>query len=157
MKSKNPEAAHILHISDLHIRNIEEAETWHGQLADDLKIELGCHKLDALVLSDDIADKSPPEEYEAAANFLESLCREFGLAPSRLVVVPGNHDLNWKLSKVSYKLKYRENITEELKKGCFIKVSEDVLQVRDEVEYKRRFDHFRDFYQTVKEEPYPLD
>ncbi len=56
-----------------------------------------------------------------------------------------------------YKLMYRKNHKGELKEGCFIEAGENILQVRDEVEYKRRFAHFRDFYQAVKKDPYPLD
>ncbi len=77
MKSKNAQTANILHLSDLHITNIEDAGTWHGQLADDLKIELDCNRLDALVISGDIPNKSLPEEYEAAALFLKALCLDF--------------------------------------------------------------------------------
>ncbi len=79
MKFKKQTAAYILHISDLHIRNIEDAATWRGQLADDLKIEFGRHRLDALVISGDIADKSPPGEYEVAGKFLKNLAGDFGL------------------------------------------------------------------------------
>ncbi len=157
MKSEKPTSARILHLSDLHIRTIRDAETWSGQLADDLTIELGCHRPDAVILSGDIADKSEPGEYEAAARFLEHLCREFGLEPSRLVIVPGNHDLNWKLSKKGYKLMFREDCKEEPMEGCFIDLGNEVIQVRDDVDYKRRFSHFRDFYQAVKKEPYPPD
>ncbi|MCP4625407.1 MAG: metallophosphoesterase [bacterium] len=157
MKSIKVPTAHILHISDLHISSVEDAGAWYGQLADDLKIELGCHKLDALILSGDIAGKSLPKEYEAAARFLKDLSREFGLSPSQLVIVPGNHDLNWALSKKGYKLMFREEYDSELKEGFFLNWGEDIIQVRDEAEYKQRFAHFRDFYQAVQKAPYPMN
>ncbi len=157
MKPEKPTSARILHISDLHIRTIEDAGTWCGQLVDDLKIELDCHRLDALILSGDIADKSLPGEYAAAAQFLNRICEDFRLAPSGVVLVPGNHDLNWDLSMKGYKLKYRKDHKGKLKEGCFIESGEDIIQVRDEVEYKQRFSHFSNFYQAVKGEPYPLD
>ncbi|MCP4691381.1 MAG: metallophosphoesterase, partial [Desulfobacterales bacterium] len=157
MNSEKAPPTHILHISDLHIRDIEDVATWYGQLADDLKIELKCQKLDVLILSGDIADKSLPEEYEAAARFLKNLCRDFSLKPSQLVIVPGNHDLNWKLSKKGYRLLYRDDYDDQLEEGAFIESGEDIIQVRDEEKYKQRFAHFRDFYQAVKKEPYPPD
>ncbi len=81
MESEKATTAHLLHLSDLHITSTEDTETWCGQLAEDLKIELGCHRLDALILSGDIADKSLPEEYEAASRFLD----DAGTSISRLL------------------------------------------------------------------------
>ncbi len=52
---------------------------------------------------------------------------------------------------------FREKYPGELKEGCFIEAGKDILQIRNEAEYTKRFDHFRDFYQAVKGEPYPRE
>ncbi|MCP4353645.1 MAG: SUMF1/EgtB/PvdO family nonheme iron enzyme [Desulfobacterales bacterium] len=147
----------ILHLSDLHFGSIEDAQKWHSQLADDLINEIGCNKLDVLVLSGDIANMSVPEEYKAAKQFIDDLCKEFSLKPDQVVIAPGNHDLNWKTAKKGYNLYDREDYEEELKDDCYIEVGDDVIRVRDEEKYKDRFENFSRFYQDVKGRPYPLE
>jgi hypothetical protein len=48
----------ILHLSDLHFGTLDNAHNWYNQLAEDLIQELDCPRLDALILSGDIA-KNP--------------------------------------------------------------------------------------------------
>ena len=154
-------AANILHLSDLHFGaeknsdSIADAKRWHSQLANDLIIELGCKKLDAAIISGDIGNFSEPEEYRAAESFLERLCAKFGLDASQLIIVPGNHDLNWKLSKKGYRLIYAEDHDGKLKDGQFIRVNEEVIQLRDDSAYANRFQHFRQFYENVTGQPSP--
>ncbi|NEO76935.1 HEAT repeat domain-containing protein [Moorena sp. SIO4G3] len=148
---------YILHLSDLHITIPEEATRWSNQLAQDLKQDLQIPHLDALILSGDIANYSTPDEYQAAQQFLDNLCQDFPLDPKQIVLVPGNHDLNWKLGKRAYQLWDLEDYEGELKDGHYIKVSEDVIRVRDEAIYQQRFAHFSDFYHAIKGQPYPLD
>lgn len=147
---------HILHLSDLHFGSIDNANKWYSQLADDLRYELDCSYLDILIISGDIANRSVPDEYTAAQQFLEALSKEFKLHAQQLVIVPGNHDLNWALSKKAYWLEWRDNYKGELREGKFIDL-DDVLAVRNEADYQKRFTHFRNFYQAVKGEPYPLE
>lgn len=49
----------ILHLSDLHFGTEENAVNWFSQLDDDLRRELGCERLNALVVSGDIANFVP--------------------------------------------------------------------------------------------------
>ena len=70
-------AASILHLSDLHFGGdkdsdpVADAGRWYNQLAGDLLQELGCRRLDAVIISGDIANFSVSEEYKAAGVFLE--------------------------------------------------------------------------------------
>ncbi len=48
----------ILHLSDLHFGTIEDANLWHSQLTDGLKLELQCKRLDGLIISGDVANFS---------------------------------------------------------------------------------------------------
>lgn len=150
-------AAHILHLSDLHFGDLDYARCWRSQLADDLKKELDCDRLDGLIISGDITKKSEPHEYDAAARFLENLCAEFSLESSQLVIVPGNHDVNWGLSKKSYKIMDLEDVEGELIEGKYIRVGEDAVRIRKEDQYKDRFRNFAEFYLKIKGESYPAD
>ncbi|NEQ86612.1 MAG: hypothetical protein F6K26_43095, partial [Moorea sp. SIO2I5] len=161
-KPDNPEpitnqSISILHLSDLHITTSEQASLWSNQLAQDLKQDLQIDNLDALILSGDIANYSTEQEYQAAQQFLHNLRQDFPLDPKQIVLVPGNHDLNWTLAKQAYQLWDLEEYDGELKDGHYIKVSEDVIRVRDEAKYRQRFAQFRQFYQAIKVQPYPLD
>ena len=147
---------YILHLSDLHFGTADNAHNWYSQLAEDLRYELNCPRLDVIILSGDIANKSTSEEYKAAQLFLDNLRKEFQLQPQQIVIVPGNHDLNWGLAKKAYGLERREDYQGELHEGCFIDKG-DIIEVRDEAKYQQRFAHFRDFYQAIKDEPYPLE
>jgi hypothetical protein len=150
----------ILHLSDLHFgTSLKAARRWYSQLAEDLKSDdLNCDRLDALIISGDVASHSEPEEYEAARNFLHLLCSEFGLDSSRLVIVPGNHDLNWKLSKKEgYRLLDTDDHEGELIPGSYIPVNDEVVRLRDLEKYKQRFQYFSDFYRSVKGEPYAFE
>ena len=145
----------ILHLSDLHFGNSENAINWYNQLAEDLYQELGCQQLDALILSGDIANKSTPEEYAAAQVFLDNLRDEFQLKPEQIVLVPGNHDLNWGLSEDAYTPIRRKNYKGPLDEGRYID-NGNYIEIRDDDKYQQRFQHFSDFYKSIKNQPYPL-
>jgi len=148
---------HILHLSDLHITNLNQASLWSSQLAQDLYYELEIPHLDALIISGDIANYSTPEEYQAAKHFLDNLRQDFPLKPEQIILVPGNHDLNWQQAKKAYKLVDRENYEGELQAGQYIQETDTIIRVRDEAAYKQRFVYFSQFYQAIKGKPYPLD
>ncbi|NEQ69233.1 MAG: hypothetical protein F6K21_27850 [Symploca sp. SIO2D2] len=148
---------YILHLSDLHITNLDQAKLWSNQLAEDLRNELDIPHLDALILSGDIANYSTPEEYQAAEQFLHNLRQDFSLEPEQIIIVPGNHDLNWKQAKKAYKLIDLEEYEEELQEGYYIQESATVVRVRDEKSYKQRFVNFSKFYQAIASQPYPQE
>ena len=148
---------HILHLSDLHFGTLDQANLWSTQLRTDLRRELSIPHLDALILSGDIANYSTQEEYKAAEQFLSNLCRTLTLNPEQIILVPANHDLNWKLAKKAYKLIDRDDYDGKPQEGHYIEESASVIRVRDEAEYKQRFAHFSQFYETIKQKPYPLD
>lgn len=147
----------VLHLSDLHFGTPQEADTWYSQLADDLRHELGHDRLDGAILSGDIANRSTPDEYAAARRFLGKLAAEFHISAAQLILVPGNHDLNWGLAKSAYKLHERDECAGQLVDGRFIPVGDDAVRLRDDALYTRRFEPFAAFYEAVHGKPYPLD
>jgi 3',5'-cyclic AMP phosphodiesterase CpdA len=147
---------YILHLSDLHFGTTDDARLWSNQLAEDLR-GLKCSSLDALVLSGDIANKSTPEEYTAAKNFLDKLCDAFSIKRQNIVLVPGNHDLNWKLSKKAYIPMHRDDYSGSPDNSRIINQGGDFIGVvNNEDEYRQRFSYFNRFYEDVTTKPYPL-
>ena len=151
-----PRAVHILHLSDLHIATEAQSTLWYSQLAADLR-EQACNRLEALAVSGDIANLSTPQEYQAARLFLEQLMAGFGLTPKQVVLVPGNHDLNWALSQDAYSIHKRSRYHGPLADGAYIEHGAEIVEVRDDDAYKLRFQHFAELYRQVKGEEYPLD
>jgi 3',5'-cyclic AMP phosphodiesterase CpdA len=145
----------VLHLSDLHFGSLEQATLWYGQLAEDLR-ELGCARLDAAILSGDISNRAAPGEYDAARALLTRLMAEFGLSEGRIVVVPGNHDLSWPLARSAYRLERRADHPGPLTDGLYIDRGE-IVEVRNEEAYRRRFEPFSAFHGAVRGQPYPLE
>ncbi|MGK7886831.1 MAG: metallophosphoesterase [Crocosphaera sp.] len=157
---------YILHLSDLHFDKQEQAILWSNQLAQDLKNELDISCLDALILSGDIANFSTPDEYEAAKQFLDNFRQDFPLNPEQIIIVPGNHDLNWQKSKTAYTPVRRDeydgrtiNINGKTIPDPNYAIDDggNYVEKQDENEYKQRFAHFSNFYESIKGQCYPLD
>jgi hypothetical protein len=146
----------LLHLSDLHFSDKDQAKLWHGQLAEDLVRELGCKALDALIVSGDIAGRAAPAEYEAARRFLELVAKEFEIAPQRIILVPGNHDVSWPHSEEAYTPHRRRSYQGPLVPGRYID-SGDYVEIRDEERYQERFAPFARFYEEMRGEVYPLE
>ena len=156
---------YILHLSDLHFGNIQDANLWHGQLYGDLNQllpQLGSSQsfnLDALVISGDIANKSLPEEYEAAEQFIKNIMIDFGLKQKQVAIVPGNHDLNWELSENAYQPVKQDRYQGSLNKEDIFKnnllIDGSFVLVPDPTQYEQRFKYFSDFYEKIIGKPYP--
>lgn len=89
---------YILHLSDLHFTESSQAPQWHTQILLDLKNQMQIKELAGVVISGDITHHASAEQYGHAQRFLEMLRKTFKVAPQQLVIVPGNHDVNWNLT-----------------------------------------------------------
>ena len=147
---------YILHLSDLHFGTPDQANLWSNQLANDLFNDLNIDRLDALILSGDIANYSISEEYTAAQQFLDNLRQDFTLEPEQIIIVPGNHDLNWTIAEEAYTPMRRKQYKGLLDENHVIDKGE-FIEVLDPETYKKRFTNFCDFYQSIKEKNYPLE
>jgi UDP-2,3-diacylglucosamine pyrophosphatase LpxH len=150
----------ILHLSDLHFGTSDQATRWSSQLVEDLKMNLHINKLDGLILSGDIANKSTSEEYQAARQFINKFLESFPLNQKQIIIVPGNHDIDWKLSKQAYTLKEQEECShEELQADYWIPVCNNIVRVVNRQQYPQRFINFKQFYDRYKNsvKPYSLE
>lgn len=150
---------HILHLSDLHFGDDTFSNVWRTQLETDLIKELGIKRLEYLVISGDVANRSTEKEYETAFAMVDGLVKRFGLDASRVVIVPGNHDLNWDLSESAYPFVSKRKLPSPLPEDRCIPAGEAGALVRDEALYRERFAHFNTyFYRRVYSgQDYPLD
>ena len=156
---------HILHLSDLHFLSDLHVEDdrfvsiCRTQLQTDLIKELGVRRLAYLVISGDVANRSTQKEYDVAFAMVDGLVKRFGLDASRVVVVPGNHDVNWDISEEAYPFVPKRKLPSPLPEDRCIPAGETGALLRDDALYRERFAHFSTyFYRRVYSgHNYPTD
>jgi hypothetical protein len=98
----------VLHLSDLHFGSSHgfggegltdgdhRQDTLIGRLHTDLGKLADAHGLwpDLVVATGDLTHQAAPNEFEQAGDFLAAVMDVVGLSRHRLVMVPGNHDIN---------------------------------------------------------------
>lgn len=94
----------LLQLSDLHFG---EHSRFHGQdlprlakacatAIDSARKDLGWQEpVGLLLVTGDLAEAARPKEYRAALEFFSALVGHLSLERSRVVFVPGNHDVSW--------------------------------------------------------------
>lgn len=89
----------FLHLSDIHFRKgrVGDVHDCNNFVRNELRTDLlrltsTFNRLDGLFISGDIAFAGKPEEYEYAANWIESISEAIGCPPLGRMVTPGNHD-----------------------------------------------------------------
>jgi 3',5'-cyclic AMP phosphodiesterase CpdA len=98
-----------LHLSDIHHQHGDAATRWDQVLVlDRLRADIalgsarGLPKPDAILVTGDIAysgnvrvvaPDTESREYEKAKTWLDSICQGVGLPPTKVFMVPGNHDV----------------------------------------------------------------
>lgn len=149
----------ILHLSGLNITTGGEEGKYYQQLTLDLERELNVHQLDYIVIAGDVAETAAPTEYEAAASFVTKLAQRFSVDVSRIIAVPGNHDVSWALSKQAYRFVDKADLPSVLPEGSYIPAGDEGLLLRDETLYQRRFEPFSTFFYSKLRagEKYPPD
>jgi len=107
MRSPGPsDGLLLLHLSDIHFRepyclNLEtdQDQPIRQAMLNDIRVmreRLGA--VSAILISGDIAFKSNPQEYEAAAKWLSEVTHVAGCRPDGIYTVPGNHDVDRKIA-----------------------------------------------------------
>lgn len=150
---------HILHLSDIHLESRSQTLQYRMKLETDLIKELKLKQLKYIVISGDIANYSTEKEYRAAFEMINGLVKRFGLDAGRVVIVPGNHDLNWDLSEEAYPFVPKRKLKEPLDKNRSILAGEAGALMRDDALYQKRFANFNTyFYKKIYSgREYPLD
>lgn len=169
----------ILHISDLHKNEGDDFKNLFQSMKDDCDryVRQGIAKPNIIVVSGDLIRGGETEEirkqYEEAKAFLEDLTKYFlNDDKSKIVIVPGNHDVDWNISKGL--MKPLAHVTEEEKKEYKKKIDlflkerapkhrwnwqdQTLYCYTDEGAYNTRFALFAEFYNSFYEDrTYSLD
>lgn len=159
----------IFHISDLHKPEGLSYDTLLDSLVDDKKRweEESIHLPEYIVISGDLiqggyTDEEIEEQYNEVSVFLEELVSKFlNGDKSRLIMVPGNHDVN-RACTISSMNKIENPSTGNLKllKKNFLNPetmvrfdwdSMNFFQVNDQNRYNERFSKFKQFYDKFYE------
>ena len=146
----------FLHLSDLHFKDGDDTKKHYRALRTDLKRELGCETLDVAIVSGDVGNHAQASSYVLARDFLEMLRYDFALERDRIVLVPGNHDVDREISDDwGYDLKRWKDAAKEYREGIDFKDGERSVYILNEEGYKERFHRFAKFYEDVRGERYP--
>lgn len=163
----------ILHISDLHRTpnaKISNAELLSALLSDRDSYVRGDQPIrapDAVVVSGDVVQgvslkgsKSQPtiqDQYEQAESFLSDLAAEMVDGDrSKVIVVPGNHDIDWQVAKSAMQLVEVEDLPKDVLKALqepdsllrFSWSTREVFRIVDQAKYDTRFDAFWKFFES---------
>ena len=96
----------IIQLSDLQYGKNHRFETpskIHESLANDITFLSEKYQFIPIyiILSGDITESGHANEFLDASNSIENLCKSISLDKSSVLAVPGNHDINWPLSKIA--------------------------------------------------------
>ena len=130
-----------LHISDLHMREAEDAQrqTILSEMLDEISRRSATGvRMDFVVATGDVAFSGKRQEYELVAGFLGDLVASVGISPDKVFCVPGNHDVQRERSKMCFR-GARSEIQSE---GDVFKFLADVDERKDLL---RRQENYRAF------------
>lgn len=93
----------FIHLSDIHFGQEDKVDQEHKVkdikrcLVDDVREvirSLAGGRAQGIIVSGDLAFGGKPEEYQAAGEWLDAICRAAGCARHEVLLVPGNHDID---------------------------------------------------------------
>lgn len=104
---------YILHLSDLHfgeshayknplggMQSAVAKQELSDILFEDLKIQgISSNDIALIFISGDLTWRADPHEFSNASAFLSKMKKYFGLSNKQIIIVPGNHDIEWVDSK----------------------------------------------------------
>ena len=159
----------ILHISDLHKNEGDDFDNLLQSMKDDCEqyLRKGIAKPNIIVVSGDLIrggkSNEIKEQYNEVRSFLEALTAYFlDGDKNRIVIVPGNHDVDWNVSKKILKPLLRKTSKEktEYKKTLELFLNGRAPRFRwnwsdqrlynyaDDNAYNTRFEQFANFYKS---------
>lgn len=164
----------ILHISDLH-------RTKDGKISNDALLFSLINDRDSytseikapqlIIVSGDIiqgstspteSDKEVKEQYDEAIDFLNNLADKFlDGDKNRIIIVPGNHDIQWKYSQESMEVIKSDEVEKDNLKSQYLRDFKShnslirwswkdlsFFRITDKVKYNKRLEAFTTFYST---------
>ena len=125
-----------LHISDLHMREVENAQRKAvlSTMLEDIRHRSNAEgQPDFVVVTGDLAFSGKSSEYELVVEFLKELATSAGLPSNMIFCVPGNHDVQRERSKMCFR-GAREALQSEADTYGFLAddAERDILLLRQE-------------------------
>jgi WD40 repeat protein/predicted MPP superfamily phosphohydrolase len=146
---------HILHLSDAHFHGNDDPHSWVSPLLEDLHRELSINALELIVLSGDTSQSGRTQEFARAREFVEILRGE--TKNPRVLVVPGNHDMDWAVSRTAYRPVRKVEISPDLHTDTVFDPRGEYIEIARPEDLERRFSAFSHFHRQVTTQEYPLD
>ncbi|KPA13876.1 small gtp-binding protein [Candidatus Magnetomorum sp. HK-1] len=148
----------ILHLSDLHVKADTDINSLIQPLFADIEDQidgLGIDKINYLVVTGDFTNCASIEEFQKAEQLCKSIKKQYGISSEKMLLVPGNHDLDWDEDVYELILKRKIDIS-NLESGKFIEDGKSVF-IRLVEKYPDRFKNFsNELYRILTSETYPL-
>lgn len=143
----------ILHFSDFHYRSTNDED--YRMIVDKLALSISKQNIDFIVFSGDLLfEDGSSDDYQKAANLLfKPILRATGLSREKLLVVPGNHDLNRK-GEMGMVQKYLSSLksVKEVDEFC-----DDKQQLESSLQRFKNYNCFiSDFYKGLSIDVSPL-
>lgn len=140
----------LLQLSDIHFVESAKDDKRFSPIEDsffqDIKDQNEEVHFDYVLICGDIAFSGKKEEYERAGSFIQRICEEIGCTKDKVLIVPGNHDLDIKTNN-SLKKYIRDGIVKAPNtfiKAC--KASGEIKQI-----LKALYQPFKNYYDFAKE------
>ncbi|MCP3060966.1 metallophosphoesterase [Myxococcus sp. K38C18041901] len=147
----------ILHISDLHRTNDEKVS--NPEVLNDLLAAIRTFNdgpFDLIVLSGDITQEATEDEFKEAEQFLDDLATKLmNGVRERIIVVPGNHDINWKAASAGNFKLTRGTVPEDGKQRPGLVVVPNGYILPTEETAQQAISNFRDSYHRFYKTNYP--
>jgi predicted phosphodiesterase len=160
MNNKNQGRVTILHLSDIHRTSDEPVTNDHilHALRADLKRQQVNEKLpkpDILVISGDLTQAGREEEYEEAFSLINALKDELTVPDlNRVVLVPGNHDVNWDICGTVFKTGRSKPAGID---DALIVPMGSLYLWTDEKSFAQRLGPFSEFYRRIRNRSYGVE
>lgn len=146
---------HLLHLSDIHFcepdcldERTSRDHTIREHLVDDIReqVEQSSLRVDAILLTGDIAFKAHENEYAAAKLWLDKLTKILDIDAQNVYMVPGNHDVHRDTAKKSIIKFCRDRILNAKSEEKRLQLFQKALRDPDESKLLLRpMDAYNDF------------
>lgn len=143
----------VLHLSDLHLEEFKpndnpriksrfQEKNFEDKFFNSIQNSgLG---IDYAIVTGDLANTGSYAEYNVVEKFLNKFPKELGIEKTRILICPGNHDINWRKSKKAF----HNHAAASMNEG-----KEAPSEIDSYKYHKEKFEYFTNFYNKYYSDP----